>query len=413
MKFGLFYLQQLPKPYDRETWGPDDEYRLYQEALEQIQLADELGYDYVFVVEHHFLEEYSHLSAPEVFRGAVTQRTKRIRLGHGIVILPPGINHPARVAERIATLDLLSGGRVEFGTGESGSEMELGGFGVPREAKKAMWEEALRECAKMLSQEPYEGHAGGSFAMPARNVIPKPRQRPHPPLWVAVPRRETLEVAARLGLGSIGFSFETAEECRERVADYWRILREECRPIGAAINPALATAAMFFCAETNAEALAKGVASSQFFGHALGYYHRAGPNHPAGRAHIYRDFIDTPFEERVAQLYARRAEQGRPVDPGVEPEDEHARALWRANRRGAAIGDPDYIRRHLRAYEAAGLDAMIFIAQASDRKHADVMRSIALFAREVMPEFRERHAAHQAWRERQLVGIPHPVNSSI
>src|SRR5215813_15363567 len=138
MKFGIFYEHQLPRP-----WEPGAELRLFQHALDQVELADHLGIDYAWEVEHHFLEEYSHSSAPEVFLAAASQRTKRMRLGHGIVQLPPNFNHPARVAERIATLDLISGGRVEFGTGESGSQMELGGFGVDRDAKRAEWDESI------------------------------------------------------------------------------------------------------------------------------------------------------------------------------------------------------------------------------------------------------------------------------
>src|SRR5881409_4098732 len=138
MKFGIFYEHQLPRP-----WEEGSELQLITDALEQVELADRLGIDFVWEVEHHFLEEYSHSSAPEVFLGAVSQRTKRIRLGHGIVQLPVNFNQPARIAERIATLDLISDGRVEFGTGEASSEMELGGFGVEREAKRAQWEEAI------------------------------------------------------------------------------------------------------------------------------------------------------------------------------------------------------------------------------------------------------------------------------
>src|ERR671930_180310 len=123
MQFGIFYEHQLPRP-----WTAGAEQQLFQEALEQVELADRLGIDYAWEVEHHFLEEYSHSSAPEVFLAAASQRTRRIRLGHGIVLMPPAYNHPARVAERIATLDLISRGRVDFGTGESSSETELGGF---------------------------------------------------------------------------------------------------------------------------------------------------------------------------------------------------------------------------------------------------------------------------------------------
>src|SRR5580692_7870562 len=107
MKFGVFYEHQLPRP-----WNANSEYELFQNSLTQVELADRLGFDYMWEVEHHFLEEYSHSSAPEVFLAAASQRTKRIRLGHGIVQTPPAFNHPARIAERVAMLDLVSNGRA-------------------------------------------------------------------------------------------------------------------------------------------------------------------------------------------------------------------------------------------------------------------------------------------------------------
>jgi len=215
MKFGVFYERQFPR-----TWEPGGEHRLFHEALDQVELADRLGFDYAWEVEHHFLEEYSHSSAPEVFLAAASQRTKRIRLGHGIVLTPPAFNHPARVAERVAMLDLVSDGRVEFGSGESSSDMELGGFGVDRAAKKAMWEEGLREVVQMMTNEPYCGVSGDYVQMPERNVIPKPLQKPHPPLWVACSRRETVMVAARMGVGALSFAFDSPEEATERIAEY-------------------------------------------------------------------------------------------------------------------------------------------------------------------------------------------------
>src|SRR5512134_3567744 len=138
MKFGIFYEHQLPRP-----WHDGDELKLFQDALDQVEFADSVGIDHAWEVEHHFLEEYSHSSAPEVFLAAASQRTKRIRLGHGIIQLPPQVNHPARIAERVATLDLISDGRVEFGTGESSSAAELGGFGVERDRKREQWVDAL------------------------------------------------------------------------------------------------------------------------------------------------------------------------------------------------------------------------------------------------------------------------------
>src|SRR5918992_2515108 len=179
MRFGIFYEHQLPRP-----WADGDEQRLIQDALDQVELADRVGIEYLWEVEHHFLEEYSHSSAPEVFLAAPSQRTKRIRLGHGIIQTAPQYNHPARTAERVATLDLVSGGRVEFGSGESSSTAELGGFEIDPAIKREMWLEGLEVAVRCMAEEPFTGVDGTYVSMPPRNVVPKPVQQPHPPLWV-------------------------------------------------------------------------------------------------------------------------------------------------------------------------------------------------------------------------------------
>ncbi len=202
MKFGIFYELQLPRP-----WGPNDELTLYQNALEQIELADKCGYDHAWQVEHHFLEEYSHSPAPESFLAAASQRTKQIRLGHGICQLTT--NHPARVAERIATLDLLSKGRVEFGMGESSSSTELEPFGVDIAKKREIFEEAVQAIFPMFKDGGSEHH-GKHFDLPLRNVLPKPIQKPHPPLWVACSQLETLAKCGEWGMGALGFQFVSA-----------------------------------------------------------------------------------------------------------------------------------------------------------------------------------------------------------
>ena len=415
MKFGLFYELQLPKPYEGDTWDPEAEHRIYHEMLDQVELADSLGFDYVFEVEHHFLEEYSHSSAPEMVLAALSQRTKRIRLAHGIVLTPPGYNHPARVAERIAALDLLSDGRVEFGTGESASVMELGGFQVERGLKKAMWEEAVREIANMMAQEPYGGFEGEFFSMPARNVIPKPLQKPHPPLWVAASRRETTMVAARLGMGSLGFGFETPEELGARTQEYYRIIREECMPIGHAINPALAVLNTFMVADTDEEAIRRSAGGPGFFSYSLGYYYnpRTGGSHQPGGKNIYRAYVDASPEARVQRQMRRGFLAEEEIREG-EPSDEVQRALYRAARSGTAIGTTERLRKTLRRYEEQHLDTMIFVAQAGDRKHEHIMESIERFGKEVLPEFVERHETeHRRWREEQLRGVDFPICSSI
>src|SRR5436853_5108077 len=152
MRFGIFYEHQQPRP-----WGDGSTERLLNDALDQVELADRLGFDYVWEVEHHFLEEYSHSSAPEVFLAAASQRTQHIRLGHGIVLMPPEYNHPARVAERLATLDLVSNGRVDWGTGESASRAELEGFGITPVERRAMWRETVEQAANMKAMDPYPG----------------------------------------------------------------------------------------------------------------------------------------------------------------------------------------------------------------------------------------------------------------
>jgi alkanesulfonate monooxygenase SsuD/methylene tetrahydromethanopterin reductase-like flavin-dependent oxidoreductase (luciferase family) len=348
---------------------------------------------------------------------ALSQRTKNIRLGHGIVLTPPGYNHPARIAERIAALDLLSNGRVEFGTGESSSDMELGGFNVDRGMKKAMWEEATREITNMMVNEPYQGFDGEFFNVPARNVIPKPIQKPHPPLWVAASRRETTMVAARLGMASLGFGFETPEELAERTREYYRLIREECMPIGHAINPGLGVLSTFMCAPTDEEAVHRSANGPGFFSYSLGYYYNpaTGGKHPPGGHNIYREFSNLPQEEKDGRATLQRARLLTQEEIAEkEPEDEVQRALFRAARSGSAIGSPDTIRKNIKQYEDNHLDVLILTAQAGDRKHEDIMESIELFGQEVLPEFKDRHETdHRKWREEQLHGIEFPINSSI
>ncbi|MGH6971808.1 MAG: LLM class flavin-dependent oxidoreductase, partial [Caulobacteraceae bacterium] len=284
MRFGIFYEHQLPRP-----WTEGLEQKLFQDALDQVELADRLGLDNVWEVEHHFLEEYSHSSAPEVFLAACSQRTKQIRLGHGIVLMPPGYNHPARVAERIATLDLVSNGRVEFGTGESSAMLELGGYRVPVAEKRNAWQEAIEQCANMLAMDPYPGFKGQYFEMPCRNVMPKPVQRPHPPLWVACSNRETIKLAARLGIGALTFAFVDPAEATQWVDDYYRIFKEECVPIGHAVNPNICMVSSFGVHHDVEEARRRFQDGFRFFQFALGWHYGFGEQIP-GRTDIWAKF---------------------------------------------------------------------------------------------------------------------------
>ena len=285
MRFGIFYEHQLPRP-----WVEGAELRLFQEALDQVELADKLGLDFAWEVEHHFLEEYSHSSAPEVFLAACSQRTKRMRLGHGIVLMPPSYNHPARVAERIATLDLVSGGRVEWGTGQGASAAELGGFGIDPEERHAMWLEAVTEAANMLVMDPYPGYQGKYFSMPCRNLVPKSVQKPHPPLWVACSKRDTIHQAARNGIGALTFAFVDPSEAVKWVAEYYDIIKSDaCVPIGHTVNANIAMVAGFSCHADEAEARRRGLDGFRFFGYALGHHYIFG-EHTPGRTSIWANY---------------------------------------------------------------------------------------------------------------------------
>ena len=285
MKLSVFTELQIPRP-----WEPGIELKTFQQGLEQVELADKLGFHAAWCVEHHFLEEYAHCSSPEVFLAACSGRTKNIRLGHGVMLLPPGFNPTARCAERIATLDLVSNGRVEFGTGESSSEMELGGFGVPRAEKRAMWLESLEAVCRMMAEEPFQGHQGKYLNMPVRNVVPKPVQKPHPPLWVACSRRETIHLAAQLGIGALTFAFVSPEESNKWVNDYYQTLENECEPIGLAINPSIALTTMMMCAPTREKAIEMDRDGSNFFTYAVAYYYVFSEHEP-GKSSVWESYV--------------------------------------------------------------------------------------------------------------------------
>ena len=375
MKFGIFYEHQLPRP-----WDDGEEQKLFNDALEQVEVADRLGIDYAWEVEHHFLEEYSHSSAPEVFLAACSQRTKNIRLGHGIRQVIPQYNHPARTAEVIATLDLVSNGRVEFGTGESSAELELGGFRIPVEDKRKIYMESVEQICNMLAMDPYPGYKGQYFEMPCRNIVPKPAQRPHPPLWVACSQRETIRMAARLGIGALTFAFVDPAEATEWVEEYYSIIKsDECVPIGHAINPNICMVSSFSCHQDRAEAVRRGLSGFEFFGFALGSLYAFGEHKP-GRTNLWQQF------EAI-----QKAKEG--------SNDITGGAL--TGSRGG-IGTPDDLREHLLKFEACNVDQVTFIQQAGRNRHEHICESLELFAEEVMPEFKEREAERERRKMEEL-----------
>ncbi len=357
MKFGIFHELSVGKP-----WRPESESEVYHNALEQVVLADKLGFDQSWAVEHHFLEEYSHCSAPEVFLSAAAARTERIRLGHGVMMVLPPFNHPIRCAERAAALDIISKGRLEFGTGRSATWTELGGFRCEPDDTKEMWDEAVRAIPKMWTGERFS-HQGKYFSMPERPVIPRPYQKPHPPMWVAVSSPETAIQAAERGIGCLGVSIGSPGEYESRVKDYRRVIKD-CDPIGEFVNEQVNGVTFLYVDETDEEAQAYGTKLAYTFAHLAA--------HLIGISTVY----PTPAYKTPGLLFGLRAPAGGEKAPGGGG----------VIREGMGIGSPETVIKNLKMWEDIGVDRMVFIINTAEQiPQEKVLRSLELFAEHVMP----------------------------
>ena len=377
MKLDLLYELSCPKP-----WNEEKERNAYYNALEQIVLADQLGFGTVWEVEHHFLSEFSHSSAPEIFLACVSQRTERIRIGHGVVLLPNPFNYPIRVAERVAALDIMSRGRVEFGTGRS-TWYEQAGFNVRPDETRAMWPEALSIIPKMWSSEQFS-HKGEHFEIPERNVLPKPIQRPHPPVWVAGTQDESFEIAGRLGIGMLALTIMVpVEELERRIAMY-RKASENVEPITDVVNDRINCLTLVHCARTTREAIENGAPQ------AVAWYLRtvAALFAPPEGGEIVSGFAfaahgQRSLEDSVPQL---QNEATRAIDEFHQGEigvDDLYDALNTDEM--VIIGDPEQCRKKLERYADLGLNSLMCQVQIGDLSHEAVMQSVGLLGREVRP----------------------------
>ena len=375
MKFDLLYELQIPKPHDARS-----EYRCYHEALEQIALADRLGFDTVWAVEHHFLTEFAHSSAPDVFLSAVAQRTRQIRIGHGVVLLPDRFNHPIRVAERAAALDILSDGRLEFGTGRS-SQYEQAGFGIDTELSRAMWQESLEMIPRMWTEDPFS-HTGRFVTVPARSIVPKPLQQPHPPIWMATTSPQSWEIAARNGIGVLGLTlFVSVPQLAERVRAY-RTALTGAKPVGKFVNDRVAAFTIVHVAETKQQAIANGGTEAAINYLLYAFRVLGGFADPTGRG-MQREYAEleiksTPYRDMIAKEY-----------PIIVKMQRNACTFEDLDREDMVIvGDVDHCLRKVERYQRAGLDHFIALMQADRLPHEKVLRSIELFATRIMPHFR-------------------------
>ena len=355
MKFSILLEAQIAEP------TPESERRLFRECIEQVVLADELGYHAVWATEHHGLYEFSHSSAPECLLSFAAARTKRIRIGHGVTLTPHRYNHPIRVAERVATLDILSDGRVNWGSGKSASRVEREAFEVDSATLHDQWLEALEMIPRMWRSDVFEWK-GRFYQIPPTAIVPKPVQRPHPPLFVACSQPASAALAGRLGAGSLNFSAGTDAELVGRVQSY-RDAISRTKSGGGRVNDHFACTPTVTVLPDDRQACEYGFRGGRFFAECLGSYFLANQR-PVGPLDVSRDrFRPRALDEAMA---ARNREGSQLV---------------------AVNGDPVAARETVARYQAAGVDELICVMQMGMVPHEIVCQSLRTFAEHVAPHF--------------------------
>lgn len=373
MKIDLLYELQNPNA---------SEYDTYWQAIEQIELADRMGFDTVWCVEHHFLDGFAHSSAPEVFLSAVAQRTERIRIGHGVTLLPHPFNHPIRVAERVGALDILSNGRVEFGTGRS-SPYEQEPFGIDPAESRAMWEEALRIIPRMWTETPFS-YSGHYFEIPERSIVPKPIQDPHPPIWMAATSPESWELAGKHGIGILGLTiFVAVDQIAERIATY-RTVVKDATPVGKVLNDQCGAFTIVHCAPSEEEAVANGGAQAtvNYVLYAIKVF--AGGRKPEEQLEPDRDRGSVGGHRATNQSYQDLARAYPLLEKMITGELTHQEL---DEQDMVIVGDPDKCIRKLERYRDIGCDRVLCLVQHGEIPHEKVLQSIELMGTHVIPHF--------------------------
>jgi alkanesulfonate monooxygenase SsuD/methylene tetrahydromethanopterin reductase-like flavin-dependent oxidoreductase (luciferase family) len=381
MKLSLAYEMQRPVV---------DDHAVIEETIEQCVLADEMGFDYVWFVEHHFLTGFSMSPCPEVIFGALSRLTKRIRLGFGVVILP--YHHPVRVAERVAMVDHLTGGRVDMGTGRS-APYEQTGMGVDPRETRDMWEESLAMIPKAWEDGLFSWE-GRFWNVPPRDVRPKPFQKPHPPLWVAALQPATYRLAAEKGIGVMALSVAAPSILGPHIEEYKTNVKN-ASPVGKAINDQWLSATVAYC-DTDKKAARELAAQSlkTFF----------GPDRPylKDQVGVYEKLIESwgGVPDHLQANFARYLKNEETEAAGVDLSGgsaQIAQAVWNqfdadtlADRGVTVSGDPASCLDAIRIHESHGVDQLQFLMATETIPHEKVMSSIELFGKHVIPELKKQ-----------------------
>jgi alkanesulfonate monooxygenase SsuD/methylene tetrahydromethanopterin reductase-like flavin-dependent oxidoreductase (luciferase family) len=358
MEFGIFNAACLLPKY-RAEHGDAAEHDRIMDEVAFIVAADKAGFKYTWASEHHFLTDYSHLSASESFLAFVAAKTNSIHMGSGIFNITPPVNHPARIAERVAMLDHLSEGRFEFGTGRGSSTTEQKGFGIPEpDITREMVAETLPQIVRMWREEEYS-YEGKFFSMPPRNVLPKPYSKPHPPIWMAAGSPSTFDLAAELGVGVLCFGFSTPDQLTPLVSRYKEKIQDCTNPVGEFVNNNVMITTQMICMEDGAKARRT--------------FLEAESNYHLSLVFRYLDTFPKP--------------PGLPEWPEIIP-GMTAEMLDGAIASGdVAIGDPDEVTKAIERYSSTGADQLAFGMLSTSISREDCVEAVETFGTHVLKNF--------------------------
>jgi len=382
MQFGLAYEMQRPTL---------DDHAVVEETIEQCILADEMGFDYVWFVEHHFLTTFSSSPCPEVIFGALSRLTKRIRLGFGVVILP--YHHPVRVAERVAMVDQLSHGRVDFGTGRS-APYEQTGMGIDPRYTRDMWEESLTMIPKIWESDTFEWQ-GQFWNVPPREVLPKPYQKPHPPIWVAALQPATYQIAAEKGIGVMALGVSAPSVLEPHIKDYRETIKKS-KPVGSFANDQWLSSCFGYCGEDNNSA-------QDLCSRSLKNFFGPGRPYVQDQTDVYQKLLQQwgGIPEHLVQNFSRyidvkETSEGVATQFDLSGGTALAQKIWEemdpqtlVDRGVIVAGDPQRCIDAIKIHESTGVDQIQFLMATETIDHAHVMKSIELFGKHVIPGFRK------------------------
>ena len=364
MKLDLFYEIDVPRPWPGEHphGQREAEQQAYREALEQIRFADTLGFNTCWLVEHHFREGRSHCPTPEAVHGALSQVTENLRLGFGVTLAPFGFTHPTRIAEKVATVDVLSGGRVEWGVGRS-TPMEQLAFGVDRDSSKQQMVEAVRVVTKMWRDEYFE-YEGEYFSMPRRMVTPKPFQDPHPPAWMAAVSEESSRLAGKLGLGLLSFSImQPVDRMAGLIAGYKEEQADQ-DPVADVVNNRAACYTLVHCVEDEADIEPNNAWKSVWW--------------------WYKNIAEFTLEWELAHMPQEQQDKLFPLLKRFEGGDIDPKVFNDADM--IMVGTPEVVVDKMKKYADVGIDQVLCYVQFGTIPHEAVMRTLELLGKEVIPE---------------------------